>query len=59
VALSYEDGQFVGEVTVDAIAQVGEHFGDDVHLHAIVVTLIVEDDEGVHVAIYDRNREPD
>ena len=45
------DGQFIGELAMDSLAQANEHYGDDVVLEAATVTLVLRDEDGVHVEV--------
>ncbi len=51
MGLRHGDGQFIGELAVDAIAAVGEHYGDDVEVLAASVMVVVRDRGGVHVEV--------
>lgn len=48
MSLSHEDGEIVGRVALDVVAEAGEHYGDDVRLRCVIVTLVLEDDRGIH-----------
>ena len=43
------DGQFIGELAMDSLAQANEHYGEDAVLTAAQVTLAVRDEDGVHL----------
>jgi hypothetical protein len=50
------DGQFIGELAVDAISSLGEQYADDAEVLAASVMIVVEDRAGVHVEVMSGER---
>jgi hypothetical protein len=57
MSLGYEDGVFVGQVARDSVTHLGEHFGDDARIEAVVIVLVVKDGEGIHISYNHEVRE--
>lgn len=56
MSLSHEDGLAARDLMLDAFAQAGERYGDDAVLRCVMVTLVLEDNAGVHTTTLSEER---
>lgn len=56
MSLSRKDGKVAMDLVMDALADAGEHYGDDARLRCVMVTLVLEDKNGVHTSTLSQER---